>query len=323
MKKLFLIFCFLALNTALYSANVYFDYPVNNATYYSDINGNAGVSYHIHTVSYFFVVDWYGARVQYPDGHWGEWQDGQSGGWVFHQAGIYHIEGGVHVYYDLGGSGDYFMYSNILTFNVIDNNAPAVPQNFIASFTGQHPILTWTDNIENDLSSYSISKRVVDETGWAIVATIFSPTSQWTDNTVSQPGKFDPVYTIEYKIKANDINNNSSSYSPIQSVTGTTEYFWKISNNSEDKIIRYELFSNYPNPFNPTTSISYSLETPGYITLIVYNLLGQEVAELVNESQEKGYHTVNFIASNLSSGIYIYKLNAGEFTEIRKMQLIK
>ena len=67
----------------------------------------------------------------------------------------------------------------------------------------------------------------------------------------------------------------------------------------------------------------YILKKPGYVSLIVYNFLGQQVAELVNESQDKGYHTANFNASNLPSGIYFYKLNAGEFTEVKKMQLIK
>ncbi len=148
-----------------------------------------------------------------------------------------------------------------------------------------------------------------------------------------QPSRIGPcqVYTInyagggpslaEYKIRANDINGNYSNYTSMESVH--YGYAWKIGTRKNGSIIDYKLEQNYPNPFDQTTSISYSLKKPGYVSLIVNNLLGQQVAELVNESQERGYHTINFDASNLPSGIYIYKLNAGEFTEVKKMQLIK
>lgn len=123
MKKLILI-GFILIQSFAYGANVYFDLPSNNQSFQIDANGNAGVSYHILTVSLFFVTDWYGARVQYPDGHWGSWQTGQSGGWVFTQAGTYHLEGAVHVISDLNGGNNYYMYSNILTFYVIPAPQP-------------------------------------------------------------------------------------------------------------------------------------------------------------------------------------------------------
>ncbi len=85
----------------------------------------------------------------------------------------------------------------------------------------------------------------------------------------------------------------------------------------------YNLMQNYPNPFNPSTSITYSLEKPGYVNLKIFNIPGQEIAELVNGFQQEGYHSVNFNAIDLPSGIYIYKINANKFTDIKKMQLIK
>ncbi|MEW5841721.1 MAG: hypothetical protein AB1775_00505, partial [Bacteroidota bacterium] len=117
MKKFLLIF-FLFLNTFLFGSNVYIDYPSNGTHYVMDSNDRAGVNYHILTVSLYFVTDWYGARVQYPDGHWDLWVNGQSGGWSFTQSGTYHIQAAVHVVQDLGGSSDYYMYSVILTFYV-------------------------------------------------------------------------------------------------------------------------------------------------------------------------------------------------------------
>ncbi len=85
----------------------------------------------------------------------------------------------------------------------------------------------------------------------------------------------------------------------------------------------YSLSQNYPNPFNPSTSITFELPQPGLVELKVYNLLGQEVANLVDGRMNSGNHTVNFDASQLSSGVYIYRLVAGNQSITKKMMLIK
>jgi hypothetical protein len=85
----------------------------------------------------------------------------------------------------------------------------------------------------------------------------------------------------------------------------------------------YELSSNYPNPFNPTTRIEYALPEPGLVVLEVYDTLGRLVATLVNESKEAGRHAVDFDATNLASGIYLYRIQAGSFTQTRTMMLVK
>jgi hypothetical protein len=85
----------------------------------------------------------------------------------------------------------------------------------------------------------------------------------------------------------------------------------------------YLLEQNYPNPFNPVTQIKYALPRPEYVTLKVYNILGQEVITLVNEMQEAGYKSVELNVSNLPSGIYIYRLNAGSFSSVKKMVLLR
>jgi hypothetical protein len=83
------------------------------------------------------------------------------------------------------------------------------------------------------------------------------------------------------------------------------------------------LEQNYPNPFNPETCIEYLVPSSEYIILKVYDILGNEVAELVNERKEAGTYKINFDASALSSGIYFYKLQAGSFIQIKKLMLLK
>ncbi len=85
----------------------------------------------------------------------------------------------------------------------------------------------------------------------------------------------------------------------------------------------FGLKQNYPNPFNPSTSIEYSVADNEFISLKVYDVLGNEISTLVNETKSAGNYSVNFDASQLPSGVYLYKLNAGNFTETKKMMLVK
>ena len=100
--------------------------------------------------------------------------------------------------------------------------------------------------------------------------------------------------------------------------TGVEEY-------SSDLPSSFELSQNYPNPFNPSTVINYQLPSPGYVTLKVYDLLGREVATLVNEYKNAGSYNSHFsiLNSELSSGIYFYTIQSGNFAQTKKMILIK
>lgn len=96
-----------------------------------------------------------------------------------------------------------------------------------------------------------------------------------------------------------------------------------ITQNNSEIPTGYKLEQNYPNPFNPTTNIKFALPKSGAISLKVYNMLGKEVAVLVNKDLQAGEYTVDFNAVNLASGIYFYKLQTNEFSQIRKMSLVK
>jgi len=86
---------------------------------------------------------------------------------------------------------------------------------------------------------------------------------------------------------------------------------------------RFLLLQNYPNPFNSATVIEYQVPVNGYLKLDIYNMLGQKLATLVDSKQHAGYRSVIWDASGVSSGLYFYKLTAGDRTETKKMMLVK
>lgn len=103
----------------------------------------------------------------------------------------------------------------------------------------------------------------------------------------------------------------------ISTVTSIKDY------KNYESVNGFELLQNYPNPFNPTTRIRYSISRRQFVKLKIYDLLGQEITTLVNEEKPAGAHTVEIDASRLSSGIYFYRLQAGDFVETKKMILMR
>ena len=85
----------------------------------------------------------------------------------------------------------------------------------------------------------------------------------------------------------------------------------------------YNLYQNFPNPFNPTTTLGYSIPTNNFVTIKLYDVLGNEVITLVNEQKQAGKYEMLYNASNLASGVYYYQINAGDFTQTRKLMLMK
>lgn len=149
---------------------------------------------------------------------------------------------------------------------------------------------------------------------------------QWTQNTVIFAGiEVDqnafPAFTdldgdTRKDMIIGEYNGNFSYYVNLFSVTGTDKNYSALPG-------RFDLSQNYPNPFNPETTIEYNLEKKELITLKVYDLLGRELAILVNEVQEAGSRHIRFSAENLPAGVYFYTLRAGNFAQTKKMCLLK
>ena len=127
----------------------------------------------------------------------------------------------------------------------------------------------------------------------------------------------------DYSFLDENVSGGKYSYRLKQIDTDGQFEYSKVVEVDLGSLPKFELSQNYPNPFNPSTTISFSLPQSGNVKLTVYNLLGEQVAELVNEFREAGVHTINFTASNFNSGLYIYKIEASDFVQARKMTLIK
>jgi hypothetical protein len=100
-------------------------------------------------------------------------------------------------------------------------------------------------------------------------------------------------------------------------------YSTSVEENNNEIVSDYHLYNNYPNPFNPSTTIQYAIPQSGEVRLSVFNSLGEEVKTLVNETKEPGVYEVEFSANDFPSGIYFYKIQAGGFSETKKMILLK
>ena len=144
---------------------------------------------------------------------------------------------------------------------------------------------------------------------------------------------------IGYQVNLSGIGNRTLKFRLATNTNGAFGY--SLSNRTADQnilakgnyqtvnyqgnlaVTEYNLEQNYPNPFNPSTTIKFQLPQDGFVTLKIYDILGNEITTLINEEKAQGRYEVNFNASNLASGIYIYKIQAGSFVSSKKMILIK
>ena len=223
------------------------------------------------------------------------------------------------------------VYSIDIYVNTSLNGPPSKPTGFSVSAVNNFAVLNWSANIENDLwpdgkyKIYRASTTGGEPTVFYHITTINAyngrtPITSWTDpNPVVGAGS-DKLF---YRVTAVDNGN-------LESIP--SDYDWVYWNQamqkgsgSEELVISFEnkLHTNYPNPFNPSTVIHYSVKDAGLVSLKVFDILGRELALLVNDIKETGYHSVEFNATDLPSGIYLYTLQVNGYTNSKKMLLLK
>ncbi len=221
--------------------------------------------------------------------------------------------------------------SGLVVFNENGIVVPVALQNFTAELIREDVHLSWTTATETNNSGFEIEKlqdsKIEREKNWAKIGfveghgTTTEPQFYSFPDETLQPGKY------QYRLKQIDFDG-SFEFSKVVEVT--------IESPNE-----FSLSQNYPNPFNPSTKIKYTIPTPpvssplvkgrtkeGFVTLKVYDVLGNEVATLVNEEKSAGEYEVEFSVGqdsspDIASGIYFYQLKAANYTETKKMILLK
>ncbi len=188
-----------------------------------------------------------------------------------------------------------------------DGFLPVELLSFSATSGNDRVSLAWTTASETDNDHFEIVRDNVKIAQINAHGGASGATYSYTDQNVER-GR-----TYSYDLVAVDLNGNrevlgSESASLLEQPTVVNEY---------------ALYQNYPNPFNPTTQIRFDLAEAGFVTLKVYNPMGQEIATLVNGNLGAGAKTVEFDASGLPSGVYLYRLEAGNFSAVQKMMLMK
>jgi len=167
--------------------------------------------------------------------------------------------------------------------------------------------------------------------------------AEWVDNSInlydcSPLGgiPYGTKFPVRYRIQAVDVYNSASVLSDFRQANGVdgsggvedamvdSPSGNLVNNRGENAIPKnFNLYQNYPNPFNPTTNIQYDLPKDNFVSIKVYDLLGKQIAELVNEYKQAGSYLVSFDASKLASGIYFYKIETREFVQTKRMLLVK
>jgi len=187
---------------------------------------------------------------------------------------------------------------------------PVELTSFISEIMKNDIILKWTTSSENNNLRFEIERSVTNLKEWQMVGAVYGfgnsniPVSySFTDRALNSG-----IYN--YRLKQIDLN-------------GHFEYF---SLNNEVNIgtpVKFNLSQNYPNPFNPVTQIDFEIPNDGNVNISVYDNSGKLVSTITNGFKTAGYYTSYFNASNLSSGVYFYRLESKNFSQVKKMTLIR
>ena len=206
----------------------------------------------------------------------------------------------------VGNAGTIVKYHNILPI-------PAPPSNLTAhSISATKIQLDWSDNATNEVGFYLYRSDGISG-AYQLLATVNTDTISYLDSTVTEGT------TYWYRIRT--FNSIGVSAYTLEALA-TAGFISSIAYNSSGPT-EYTLEQNFPNPFNPSTTIKFALPKTEEVKIEVFNAIGQKVTTLLDKQMSKGIHEVLFDAPNLPSGVYVYKIDAGDFIAKRKCLLLK
>ena len=197
----------------------------------------------------------------------------------------------------------------------LDNPLPVTLSAFTGRAIASGVELTWRTSSETDNAGFAVLRN------GEVIGTYQTVPSLQGQGTTSSETRYSFIddgvltgTTYTYRLRSFDLNGTLHDYPNEATVRAES---------IAPKAYRYELSQNYPNPFNPTTRIKYELKEAGFVSLKVFDMLGREVANLLNERRSAGSYEVTFNAANVASGIYFYRLDASTFSQTKKMILVK
>ena len=200
------------------------------------------------------------------------------------------------------------------TFAKNESALPVELTSFTASVRNNSVLLNWTTATELNNFGFEIERMVQTSTPYSL--------NKW-ERIGFIAGSGNSNSPKEYSFTDGSLNGGSKFKYRLKQIDNDGTFSYSDEINVEVIPTKFELSQNFPNPFNPSTTISFSIPNEELVSLKVYNSLGEEVVELINETKQAGNYEINFNASGLSSGIYFYKIQAGSFTQTKKMTILK
>lgn len=317
-------------------------YSINGYT-----GGNAEDFKNSHQMDFnTFVQDWINIRIisnTYPESGKTYWERTITGSSIFDsQVMNLNITHTGNIEYDIGNGFAFYDYreqatgtSSTGSFNI------NVDERYIRKIGNN-----------SNTSTFVMSTEIMNNSAGNFGGTTYqyqNVDAFWVAGSVLYTGYYDKVINSGDWSVQGILNKNGQAYGTVQFDgpvvdgsygpnlilhlnTGTNIFlhtliadpFTNVESESEDEIVSdFELYPNYPNPFNPSTNIRYQLDERNFVTIKIYDILGNEIETIVNEEMPAGLHEVNFSADKLSSGIFFYKLSSGNKSITKKMILIK
>jgi hypothetical protein len=212
-------------------------------------------------------------------------------------------------------------WANCLTMTYNTNGNPRI-------VWGRHPTFS-------PISGYKVYRAIDDDENpntepdpgdYSLIETLNSTTLMYVDSDVKLDdfGDYETWYYVKAFYEHPKTHNITYSASTNSAVAWFVEFYKPIKNNNKSiSITHFKLYQNYPNPYNPTTTISFDLPKSSFVRLKIYDIQGKIVSILLNKRVDSGSHSITFNSNGLPSGVYFYRLKTAEFSDIRRMLLLK